>query len=119
MTTLKDKFLTSVKRKVTEIDLTDELGFCLYMRPWSVQELIEWQTWMNTEGTTKPEEILARIAILSLANDDGTPLLTLDAIPALQTKPLSVLAKIQAKAFELNGLGDVQQKSFRGEDKVQ
>lgn len=68
------------------------------------------QTRMAGSGTARKlsncKDLTARLCQLSLINEDGTPLFTMDQIKSFQEKNGHVITRLTAIAQEMNGLND-------------
>jgi hypothetical protein len=98
---LKDKILASTGRKVTSLTIP-QWGLDVCVCSWTPKEFDDWQQWLKTENPSM--DILARTAILSLCNEDGTKMFDESHIPALMEKDFCALQLIVDAALRLNNL---------------
>jgi hypothetical protein len=107
---LQERILGATGRKVTSFDVS-EWGFPVSVRSWSVAELQEYQAWIKEAEPTL--DVLAKVAVRSLCDKDGTLLFNEQHTSQLAEKSLSALVLIAEKVMDLNGLS----ASFRNPDK--
>lgn len=75
------------------------------IRSWTGAEREQFEKSVNViDGKVKSSDVLSRIAVLSICDDDGKRIFTDADIPALSKKSAAALERIADKAVKLNGL---------------
>lgn len=67
------------------------------------------QAWQESIATTKgklPKNMMETLLVLTLVDDSGEPLFSLEDVKALSKKSSIVLSRLWEEAAELNGLTD-------------
>jgi hypothetical protein len=91
-------------------------GFDICIRSWSPKELAEHNQFCQDHKDDTSLDILARVAVVSLCDEQGNLLFTPDDLPLLADKDFTALRLITDEALKLNGLREEDADSFRQPD---